>query len=84
MKRKLTLLLLFCISNFLFAKGSRVSADADEVAGKGFKSEVENKYKKTGNADYIAVDRMEKNSISTRDIVWFISDGKFKGADSDE
>ena len=67
----------------IIAKGSNFSADADELAlaGKGFNSEVESEYKKSGKVNYSAVDAMERNEVSDSELLAFIKEGKLKGAD---
>ena len=65
----------------IIAKGSKVTANAAELAlaGKGFSSEVEDEYKKSGSADYDAVDRVEEATVSNSEQNAFISSGKLNG-----
>ena len=67
----------------IIAKGSNFSADADELAlaGKGFNSEVESEYKKSGKVNYAAVDAMEQNEVSDNALLVFIKEGKLQGAE---
>ncbi|QTQ15591.1 hypothetical protein [Treponema parvum] len=67
----------------IVSRGNRVSADAKELAlaGKGFSEEVENEYKKSGKADYAAVDKMEDAELSSSDLFQFILEGKLNGAE---
>lgn len=61
---------------------SNFSASADELAlaGKGFSAEVEGEYKKSGKANYEAVDRMEKAGVvSNSELLEFIADGELNG-----
>ena len=58
--------------------GSRVSASAEELAlaGKGFSEDVEMEYKKQGNFNYDAVDKLEENKIDVEKILDFMISGK--------
>ncbi len=64
-------------------KSSNVSASADEIAlaGKGFSSEVEQEYRKTGRYDYKSVDAIEKKAASDKAVYTFIIEGDLKGAE---
>ena len=66
-------------SKRISASGTGTSASAQEIAlaGKGFSPEVESEYKKGGGKiNYAAVDEMEKISISDKDLLAFINEGK--------
>lgn len=67
----------------IVTQGSRVTANADELAlaGKGFSAEVEAEYKKSGDVNYTAVDNMEKNEIEPETLSKFITSGSLKGAE---
>lgn len=56
---------------------SRVSASAEELAlaGKGFNAEIEEEYKKQGNVNYEAVDKLEKNRIEFTRVLDFMRAG---------
>lgn len=56
---------------------SRVSASAEEIAlaGKGFNAEIEEEYKKQGNVNYEAVDKLEKNRIEFTRVLDFMRAG---------
>jgi len=60
-------------------QGSTASASAREIAlaGKGFSPEVEAEYKKGGQkVDYAAVDEMERVTVTERDLLAFIEEGR--------
>ena len=67
----------------IVANTNKVSANAKELAlaGKGFSSEIENEYKKSGNADYDAVDTVEQASVSDDEESAFIEDGNLRGGE---
>ena len=65
-------------SKRIAAQGTATSASAKEIAlaGKGFSPEVESEYKKgDAQANYSAVDDMEKINISVKDLLAFIDEG---------
>ena len=66
-------------SKRIAAQGTSASASAHEIAlaGKGFSPEIESEYKKgETQANYPAVDEMEKLVISVRDLLAFIEEGQ--------
>ena len=65
-------------SKRISTSGSTANASAREIAlaGKGFSPEVEAQYKKGDTqANYAAVDEMERINISDRDLLAFIEEG---------
>ena len=66
------------------AQGNTANASAQEIAlaGKGFSPEVETEYKKGGGTiNYTAVDNMEKNIVSDKDLLAFIEEGHLAKGD---
>lgn len=64
----------------IVAGGKKVSTDAKEIslAGKGFSEGLEAEYGKEGNADYNAVDAIEKNTVTEDERSTFVKEGKLK------
>ncbi|MCR4953206.1 MAG: SH3 domain-containing protein [Treponema sp.] len=62
----------------IVAKGSKTSADADEIAlaGKGFNSTIEAVYAEEYEIDYSQVDYVESQSVSEAEIEKFAKEGK--------
>lgn len=59
---------------------SAVSSKEVSLAGKGFDKNVENAYKKAhGDANFAAVDRMEKINISSSELEKFAAQSDFSG-----
>jgi SH3-like domain-containing protein len=55
---------------------SGATSEEIALAGKGFNSQVESRYKaQNSQANYAAVDRMEKQSVSPREKAAFLSEG---------
>lgn len=52
-----------------------ISPDELALAGKGFSDEDETAYRKSGSANYEAVDEMEKKSVSESELKNFLSAG---------
>jgi uncharacterized protein YgiM (DUF1202 family) len=52
-----------------------ISPDELALAGKGFSDEDETAYRKSGSANYDAVDEMEKKSVSESELKNFLSAG---------
>ena len=66
-------------SKRISTSGTAASASAKEIAlaGKGFSPEVEAEYKKgDAEANYPAVDEMERVIISDRDLLAFVEEGR--------
>mgnify|MGYP001237932158 CR=1 FL=1 len=62
-------------------KDAQLKASGKEVAlaGKGFNAEVEAQYRKgQKNTNYAAVDRMERISVSSQEMVTFLDKGELK------
>jgi len=60
-------------------QGNAANASSREIAlaGKGFSPEVEAEYKKGGgDINYPAVDAMERSSVSEKDLLAFIEEGR--------
>lgn len=70
----------------IVAKGSKTSADADEIAlaGKGFNSTIEAVYSDEFEIDYSSVDYVESLQTSEASVVKFIKEGQLFLGDSDE
>lgn len=65
----------------LVGKTSSASASEIALAGKGFNAEVENLYSNSGNANYDAVNKVEKNTVSMSELESFVKAGGLKGAE---
>jgi uncharacterized protein YgiM (DUF1202 family) len=55
---------------------SSASADELALAGKGFSQEVENSYRQSGNLNYDALDTLEAENISSRQLFTFLLEGR--------
>jgi len=62
------------------AVSTGASSEELALAGKGFNSDVEARFKaEHGDANFTAVDRMEKRSASNTEVVAFLREGDIKG-----
>lgn len=70
-------------SKKIVSSSDRVSASTDEIAlaGKGYTAEVEARYRKEGVHNYVAVDAVEKKTVSTQELYDFIIEGNLEGVD---
>jgi len=67
-------------SRRIVAAGSSATATEVALAGKGFSPDMELEYRKNG-LDYSVVDSMERMSISSDELLKFISDGRLARGD---
>ena len=54
---------------------SSVSGQEMALAGKGFNAQVEQKYRQTHGGDYASVDRMERATMRTEQLMAFLKEG---------